>query len=79
MMGSIIKLTRLQSEVHIYIFLFRNKSEYYGKIVSKYQAKQFKITLEPFQFFKKYRGLDVIVSEKRIKGIRAIDQMENQI
>ena len=36
----------------IYIFLFRNKSEYYGKIVSKYQAKQFKITLEPFQFFK---------------------------
>ena len=36
----------------IYNFLFRNKSEYYGKVVSKYQEKQFKITLEPFQFFK---------------------------
>ena len=36
----------------IYNFLFINKSEHFGKIVSKYQAKQFKITLEPFQFFK---------------------------
>lgn len=36
----------------VYNLLFRNKSEFYGKKNSEFQKKQFKIALEPFQFFK---------------------------
>ncbi len=33
---------------------------------------------EPFQFFKKHNGIDVIVSEQRNKGLAVIDQLKNQ-
>jgi len=39
---------------------------------------QYRLVMNPFSFFKKHKGIDVIVAEKRIKGLVAIDQLENQ-
>ena len=49
-----------------------------GVVVASKDCTYETIGDEPFQFFKKYNDLDVIVSEKRIKGIQAIDQLKNQ-
>ena len=49
-----------------------------GVVVANMRSTSVSIGDEPFQFFKKHKGIDVIVAEKRIKGLAAIDQLENQ-
>lgn len=49
-----------------------------GVVIANMQSTSETIGDEPFQFFKKHKGVDVIVSEQRIKGLASIDQLENQ-
>ena len=49
-----------------------------GVVVASKNCTYETIGDEPFQFYKKHNGIDVIVSERRIKAMQAIDQLKNQ-